>query len=614
MGDAGAALSAETPAPAPAGRRALPWMVASVLAIVAAYLAAGLWRATRPVDHPPTHLSVDLGPDAVTGFDNTVALSPDGRRIVFPVRGPDGKQQLATRLLDQSQTALLPGTGSGFDPVFSPDGQTIAFFAAGQLKKISLQGGSPLTLCNSPSPRGVAWSEDGSLVVAITQLSPLSRIPATGGVPQRITKLGAGEIGHRWPQVLPGGRVILFSASRTNTGADDSTIEALSVKTGQVKILLHGGYYGRYVPGGYLIYVKQGTLFGVRFDPDRLEVQGAPVPLVDDVAANPITGGGQFDFASGPASGALAYLAGKGAAQSLTVSWLDNTGAMQPLTSTPGLYTAPRFSPDGRQLLIVVGSDVYVHDLERNTNTQLTFGGYSVAPVWAPDGKHLVYTAVSDSFRLTWIRSNGSGQPQVLWESRNNLVPWSFPPDGSRLAYHEYNLETGGDLWTLPLDLSDPDHPKPGKPEVFLTTAAEELVPRFSPDGRWIAYRSNESGANEIYVRPFPPTRGGKWQISTGGGIYALWSKTGRELFYESADGRIMVLDYSVDGDAFVPGNPRLWSKAPVFQTGVSNLDLAPDGKRFAVLTAPEAAAYAKGSVHVTFLLNFFDELKRRMP
>jgi len=166
----------------------------------------------------------------------------------------------------------------------------------------------------------------------------------------------------------------------------------------------------------------------------------------------------------------------------------------------------------------------------------------------------------------------------------------------------------------LPLDLTDPDRPKPGKPELFLRTPADELVPRFSPDGRWIAYRSNESGNNEIYVRPFPARGGGKWQVSTGGGAYGIWSNNGRELFYETTDNRIMVLDYTVNGDSFVPGKPRLWSGKQIFYPGSSNLDLAPDGKRFAVLTAPEATGREKGSLHVTMLLNFFDEVKRRIP
>jgi Tol biopolymer transport system component len=259
------------------------------------------------------------------------------------------------------------------------------------------------------------------------------------------------------------------------------------------------------------------------------------------------------------------------------------------------------------------GDDIYVYELGRETMARLTFGGHAHITIWAPDGKHIVFQS-ERGFGIAWVRSDGAGDPQQILATQNNAVPWSFSPDGRRLAYFEPNSETGYDISTLPLDTSDPDHPKAGKPELFLGTPSNENVPAFSPDGRWIAYRSDESGTNEIYVRPFRGGRGGKWQISTGGGLYPIWSNNGRELFYETADNRIMVLDYTVNGDSFVPGKPRLWSDKRIFYPGTMNLDLAPDGKRFAVLETPEAAAPEKGSVHVTFLLNFLDELRRKVP
>jgi len=191
--------------------------------------------------------------------------------------------------------------------------------------------------------------------------------------------------------------------------------------------------------------------------------------------------------------------------------------------------------------------------------TRLSFEGRSGLPVWSPDGRHIAYRSASGGFRVWWVRSDGAGAPQLLLESPNNLVPHSFSPDGRPLAYQEVSPETGYDLWTLPLDISDPDRPKPGKPEPFLRTPAAELGPAFSPDGRWIAYRSNESGSDEIYVRPFPGP-GGKWQVSTVGGSSPFWSRNGRELFYEASDRRIMVLEYTVEGNSFMPGTPRVWS------------------------------------------------------
>jgi serine/threonine-protein kinase len=254
---------------------------------------------------------------------------------------------------------------------------------------------------------------------------------------------------------------------------------------------------------------------------------------------------------------------------------------------------------------------VYIHDLDRGTTTRLTFTGTAQVPVWAPDGKHIVFRSGGE--RFLWVRSDGRGEPLVLFESPGARAVWSFSPDG-RLAYVEYKPDTSLDIWTMPLDLSDPDHPKPGQPEPFLETPAAEFTPRFSPDGRWIAYRSSESGTDEIYVRPFPPGSGGKWQISDGGGSYGIWSPNGRELFYEAAGNRIMVLDYRVDGNTFIPGKPRLWSDKQLSFTGTSNLDIAPDGRRFLVFALPETPPGQKVSVHVTMLLNFFDEVKRRIP
>jgi Tol biopolymer transport system component/predicted Ser/Thr protein kinase len=595
---------------------ALPWLIAAGLMTLVAVIALWVaWRAMRPVERPLIRLNVDLGPDALARANTTVAISPDGTRLIFPARGADGKQQLATRLLDQAHATLLPGTQNASDPFFSPDGQWVGFFADGKLKKISVQGGAPVTLCDAPSSLGATWGEDGNIIAALSQIAGLSRLSAAGGEPQPLTKLGTGEVTHRWPQILPGGDRVLFTSSPSLFTLDSARIEAVSLKTGERDILQRDAYFGRYLPSGHLVYVHQGVLFGVAFDPGRLELRGTPAPLLEDVASNASTGG-KFDFSR---TGTLIYLPGKAAVQAWPVVWLDRSGKTQPLIATPGIYYHPRFSPDGKRLALAVrsdkGTDLFVYDWQRDTMMRLTFGAQGRGPVWTPDGKHIAFWSVfANGHALSWIRSDGAGKAEPLLESHNIVTPYSFSPDGQRLAYFVINAETGHDIWTLPLDLTDPDHPKPGKPEPFLRTPADEFVPAFSPNGRWIAYLSNESGRFEIYVRPFPGGGRGKWQISTGGGLYAIWSNNGRELFYESLDNRIMVLDYTVNGDSFVPGKPRLWSDKQIYYAGVTNLALAPDGKRFAVFPMPEAAPGEKGSVHVTFLLNFFDELKRRLP
>jgi Tol biopolymer transport system component/predicted Ser/Thr protein kinase len=608
--------------------RPLPWVVAAlVLGLIV--LGTLLWRATRPVDRPLMRFSADLGPEAVEGPNITAAISPDGARLAFVERGPAGKEQLATRLLDQAKATQLPGTENAASPFFSPDGRWIGFFADGKMKKISVQGAAAVTLCDAPDPRGASWGEDGSIIATLTNGfgGGLFRVPAAGGTPQAITKPGdKGEVTHRWPQILPGGQAVLFTGNTVDADYDNANIEVLSLKTGQWKAVQRGGYFGRYLPtsngAGHLVYLHQGTLFAAGFDMDRLEVRGTPAPLLEDVAGNATSGGGQFDVAR---NGTLAYLSGKSSTPTRPVAWMDSTGKTKPLLAAPGFYLMPRFSPDGKRLALTVGpqgsGDIQVYDWQRETMTRLTFTQINFRPVWTPDGKQIAFGSHSpgaSSIRL--IRADGAGEAQLLLESKGDLDPHSFSPDGQRLAFAEVGANTGDDLWTLPLDVSDPEHPKPGKPELFLRTPFDEIEPAFSPDGRWIAYISNESGRDEVYVLPFPrgaPSGSGKRQISTGGGRYPIWSRNGRELFYENPDNRIIVTTYTAKGDSFAVDKPRLWSNTQILDPAPSvvwNLDLAPDGKRFAVFPRPEATGEQKGSVHVTVLLNFFDELRRRAP
>jgi serine/threonine-protein kinase len=596
----------------------LPWALAGVLALLGVTGWAAYWRATRPADRPLLRLSVDLGPDAVTGQFTTTAISPDGTRLAFPAKSPDGRQILATRSLADTKPTLLSGTENGRDPFFSPDGQWIGFFADRKMKKISVEVSAPVTLCDAPNARGASWAEDGNIIVALNTRGPLSRVPAEGGTPQPVTRL-KGAITHRWPQPLPGSEAVLFTLSSTSSIAfEDANIAAVSLKTGEIKILVRGGYFGRYLPTGnstgHLVYVHEGVLFGVPFDPTRLELRGAAVPLLEDMASDPNSGAGQFSVAR---TGTLLYRSGKVSAQSWPVSWLDSAGKTKPLIAAPGFYMTVRFSPDGQRLALVqiegTKYGIFVYDWQHDTMSRLTFiTQRTVYPTWSPDGKHIAF---GSAYGLGWTRADGAGENQPLLDGKNLVMsPYSFFPDGRRLAFHELDPDTGWDLWTLGLDVSDPDHPKPGKPEPFLRTPFNERSPAVSPDGRWIAYESDESGRNEVYVRPFPGP-GGRWQISNAGGQLPVWSRNGRELFFQNPDNRIMVEDYAVTGDSFMEGRAHLWSDQQLSDvSGTLNYDQAPDGTRFAIFPELKATAEERGAVHVIFLLNFFDELRRRVP
>jgi len=609
---------------APSGGR--PWWGYGAV-VASLVLAFFLWRATRPVEQPLLRFNADLGPEAVVGTRITAAISPDGTRLAYPVRTANGIALLATRLMEQSKPTILSGTDNAQDPFFSPDGQWIGFFADGRLKKVSIQGGAPNTLCDASGVRGSVWGEDGNIVFGSAQ-SGLARVPATGGASQSLGKPDqTGATSQRWPQILPGGQAILFTGHNLGSGFDEASIEVLSLKTGQTKLVQRGGYFGRYLLSGHLTFIHQSTLFAVPFDLARYETRGMPAPILEDVAASASTGGGEMDFSSGPSGhGTLVYLSGKPSASVAgNLSLLAAAGKKDPLVSAPAIRT-PRFSPDGKRLAFSSNGDLSVYDLARGSTTRLTVSqnGTNANPVWTPDGSHIAYS--QDVRGIAWIRSDGSGQPQLIYSARNSsAIPGSFTPDGRHLAFHQTGADTNRDVWILPIDTADPDHPKAGAAELFLATKGVDIDPAFSPDGRWLAYSSNESGSYHVFVRPFPEGAkgGGQAQISTAPGRTPLWSRTAKEIFYLGADQRIMVVPYTVTtavgGRSFEPGKPRQWTATQIIPPpliGFPTYDLAPDGKRFAVLPAAEAPSTGeeKANLHMVFLLNFFDYLKQRIP
>jgi serine/threonine-protein kinase len=592
----------------------LLWVAVLLLGSVSLTLGALLWRATRPAPLKPlARLSVDLGPNAVLGVGTTVAISHDGTRIVFPVRGDDGRQRLATRLLDQSKETPLTGTDDGRYPFFSPDGQWVGFFAEGKLRKVSVLGGASVTLCDASSPRGASWGEDGAIVVAPSVAGGLFRVPESGGKPEALTK--SSVLSHRWPQRLPRGRGVVFTATQSNSNQEGATIEVLDAETGAIKNLVQDAYYGRVLAGGerngYLLYVHTGTLFAAPLDLDRLELRGPPTPMLEDIAADVVSGTAQLEFSDG---GTVIYLSGTSDV-GVTARWLEADGTTQSLLP-PGQYGPPHFSPDGRGLALPINSgstrEIHVYDVERQNLRQLTFArGVANYPIWAPDGKHLAFSLAG---RIEWIRADGVGQPQHLVQGSSTTInPYSFSPDGRRLSYYQVSTEgSNADIWTVPLDLTDPDHPKPGPPEPFLRTSFNEGRGAFSPDGRWMAYESNESGTTQIYVQPFPGP-GGKWQVSNMGGRFPFWSPDRKHLFFETLDGYLMVADYTMTSDSFVPGKARRWSNVQLRgDVGGLNMALHPDGKRFVIF--PAAKSEEKGDLQAIFLLNFTDELTRRTP
>ena len=626
-------LKAGETAPARSGR--LPWAVAGALALALIVAGVLLDIATRPAPPLPLiRLNAEIAPDTplarvepIGGIGgNMLALSPDGARLALTLRGADGRVRLYSRLLNQSQVTRLAGTENAYSPFFSPAGDWIGFFADGKLKKIAVEGGAAVTLCDAPTGIGGSWGDDGNIIAALSPIGVLSRVPSAGGTPVPVTKLNSGEVTHRWPQVLPGSQAVLFtSGTRTGAGYDDANIDVMSLKTGERKTIQRGGFSARYLADatgsngtGHLFYLRQTTLFAVPFDPRHLASTGTPAPILEDVSST-AAAGGDFAFAQ---NGTLIYVSGKVSRAEWSISWVDSSGKTPPLYAPPGQYANPRFSPDGKRLAFSLnsgkGTDIWVKDLDRDTPSRLSFvPGGNVFPVWTPDGKNIVFRSNNRAAPgLYGVRSDGSSEAKRLTEGKPPEFPYSFSPDGKRLAIFQDGNGDSPDIFTMPVE-GDPGPGtlgvRLGKAELFLGTPFMEVYPAFSPDGRWLAYASDESGNSEVYVRPFPGP-GGRWQVSTGGGRFPLWSRDGRELLFETLDQHVMAVSYTAKGGSFAAGKPRVWTETRLRNAGLlPNYDLAPDGKRLAAMVAGDASS-DKPPTHLTFLLNFFDELRRKAP
>jgi Tol biopolymer transport system component len=584
-------------------------------------LAIGFVLRT-PEPPQPMRLSAEIGADAslYTAHGPSAVLSPHGTLLAFVAADSDQKRRIYVRSLDQLQATALSGTEGARDPFFSPDGQWIGFFADGKLRKISVQGGAAVTLCDALNDHGGSWGEDGTIVFTPDLQGALSEVSSAGGTPQTLATLDkqAGEVTKRWPQVLPGSKAVLFTSNTHTNNYEDADIVVYSMASGQRKTVQRGGFYARYLPSGHLIYMHEGTLFAVPFDLQRLEVTGQPAPILEGVAANPFEGVALLSFSE---TGNLMYVASGGGILGVSIYWMDREGKFQPLRETPGNYNNLAFSPDGKRLAVEIFDgkrrDIWVYEWERDTLTRLTFAGETNGyPVWTPDGQRIVYSSQEKGgvYNLWWIRADGGGDARRLAESKSPQYAGSWRPDGKVLAFRQLNPETGSDIMTLPIEGTEKSGWKPGEPKPFLNSAFGELEPAFSPDGSWLAYQSNESGNYQVYVRPFPGP-GGKWQISTGGGLYPKWSHNGRELFYRTVDSKIMALTYSASGDSFHAEKPQLWSSGQFSERGLGspNFDLHPDGKRFAVFRVP-GTEQTPAVNKVSFIFNFFDELRRKLP
>jgi serine/threonine-protein kinase len=408
---------------------------------------------------------------------------------------------------------------------------------------------------------------------------------------------------------------VLYSERYQTAAFDQANLIVTTIAGGQSKVVVKGGYYGRYLPSGHLIYVQQGTLFAVPFDLAKLETVGRAVPALDNFVANPSTGGAQFSFAS---DGTFVYLPGKAFTDDRRIDWLSRDGKPTVLRAAASAWRQPRFSPDGQKLAITISDgkqyDIWVYQWAGDTLTQLTFDASDDRqPVWTPDSRRIVFS--SDRGRpgipnLYSVNADGSGAVARLTDAAETHNSSSWHPSGGFFAFSAGRAANGLDLLILPMTGDAAHGWSPGTPTEFLSTRAMEREPMFSPDGRWLAYTSNESGENDIYVRSFPGP-GGPWRISTAGGIYPRWSAATNELLF--VDGvKVMKVSYSTSGGSFQAGKPEPWTTASLVATGASPYDLHPDGRRIATTAAVDEGLQKRD--HLVFILNFFDHLRKIAP
>ena len=624
-----------TVAPArPPWRRHLVPVVASLVTAVVLSLAAWI---LRPATEAPLVSRFDVAalPEGVA-FRNTgrpvMALSPDGRRLVLNTTAG-----LYVRATSELSSKPIPGTEDTLaSPAFSPDGQSVVYFQGDQLKRIAISGGAPVVICGASIPFGISWARDNTILFG--QPEGIMRVSAAGGMPELAIRAEKGEQVYG-PQMLPDGGSVLFSVTSAtgDTRWDQATIVVQSLRTGQRTVVLKGGSDARYVPAGYLVYALQSSLFAVAFDANQRQVQGGPVLVIQGVMR---AGFPQVNTATAHYEisdrGTLVYVTGvAGGEIRRTLVWVDRTGQEEVIPAPPRGYQYPRISPDGTRVALDIRDqegDIWIWDLMRQTLARLTFDpSGDNYPVWSPDSRRLIFNSLSarsGAYNLYWQSADGTGTPERLTDSPNAQFPLAMTPDGSAIVFREVNQEgrrtdlgVGGqnDLMRLLIG----SHKLSGSNEISKTgtplvrTKFNEANADISPDGRWLAYQSDESGREEVYVRPFPDVDSGRWQVSTGGGRTPVWARSGDELFFWSPPDSTIQSVRVERSSSWRSSTPTKVLQGLAYYGGTGSLgrtfDVAGDGKRF-LMIKPGSSDAAPQSQKLIFVQNWDQELKRLVP
>jgi len=603
-------------------RALMAWPVIIAAVAVTAVLAGGaVWKLTgsrTASPGAPIRVALNLPPEVVLEreVDWRLAISPDGRSLVF-VAKKGGRLQLYRRELDQFEAIPIPGTEDGINPFVSPDGRWLGFFAGAKLKKVRLGGGTPQVLADAPGAFGATWGADENIIFAPEVGEGLWRIPASGGTPELLLRpdFDAGESDLFWPELLPDGKAVLFTAWRGFT-AETTEIGVLDLELRTRKTLIENASYARYLPTGHLIFGSGAGVQVVPFDVDRREITGPPVPVPEHIAYDEGLGQPHLAVSDG---GCLAFIPGSGTAPKFQLMSVDLEGRETPLTETRRAYMYPKFSPDGKRLAVTIFDpadvNVWILDLSTGTQTKLTLESESLFPLWTPDGERVAFASYrGGELGIYWKRADGSGEAEPLVSPDHAgelLAPSSWSPDGKTLAFWKYRLSGGEpgqyDLWVT--DIGGDREPRP-----LVVTEAHDFGAAISPDGRWIVYVSDESGRSEIFVQPFPGG-GERYQISTEEGEKPIWSPDGRTLYFIDPFFRKQLFAVSVSTmHRFQAQAPRILFESHhdlATYRAHPNFDIAPDGKSFVMVTPDEEWGNA---TEIRVIFNWFEELERLAP
>ncbi|MGI8423531.1 MAG: protein kinase domain-containing protein, partial [Chloroflexota bacterium] len=622
IGDVRLALEGafETAVPQTAGPAAPARGPRFVLAAVAAIIVSGaiiatlVWVAMRPASPRVSRLQITpSGPAALTISWNhrDLAITPDGSRLIYV--GNQGTQIFVRALDALAPVAVFNGSPGGL--FVSPDGQWIGFAdGLGVLKKVAVTGGPAETLArlDTAGSSGATWGSDDTIIVATNSVATgLQRVAAAGGATTVLTRpdRAQGEADHFWPEMLPGGRAVLFTITALTGGLDAAQVAVLDLQTGTRRVLVRGGSHAHYVRSGHLVYATAGTLWAVPFDLASLETRGTPVMVVSDVVTT--AQGGMDAVVAG--DGTLAYVSGSVEGTPRTLVWVDRQGRETPIPVPPRPYLLPALSPDGTRVAVFANDqerDLWLWDLGRTTLTRVTSApGLDVVQVWTPEGRRVIFTSERAGVRnLFWQAADGTGAVERLTESPNTQYPTGVTPDGRQLIFSEEDPKTGNDVMMIELDGARRVTPLVQSPFI-------ERNGIVSPDGRWLAYEADDSGRFEIYVRPFPDVNSGRWAVSTTGGTRPIWARSGQELIYVSPTGALLRVGVA-RGPSWATTTPALLVKEGYFTIPSwwgRSYDISPDGQRFLMIKEGAADGTAK-PVSMIVVQNWVEELKRLVP